>query len=216
MKEDDFLEKLAWESDLTFKEVEGLLFLLKEPIENQELIQKTGLSKSILDDFRRFLSSYLEKPSRLTVLNSRGKKLVARISPKAFDWTPYWQQDFSPEEKEFLKKAKSFFANRPASNRFFDQFLATEETFCQRASTAAVYYQEAWPQEMMILSPRGFLEAKELVVDIIKEFGAIREKADKAGGRNALLWLRQLSLRGVRRCFYHYTPTDKFVFIAGN
>ena len=69
MKEDDFLEKLAWEIGLTPREVEGLLFLLKEPIENQELIRQTGLSKSILDDFRCFLSSYLEKPSRLTVLN---------------------------------------------------------------------------------------------------------------------------------------------------
>ncbi len=148
MTEDDFLEKLAWEIGLTPREVEGLLFLLKEPIENQELIRQTGLSKSILDDFRRFLSSYLEKPSRLTVLNSRGKELVARISPKAFNWTPYWQQDFSSKEKDFLKKAKLLFADRPASNRYFDQFLATEETVCQRA---------------LLLCRRGHISKKRLV-----------------------------------------------------
>lgn len=188
MKEDDFLEKLAGESGLTPKEVEGLLFLLKEPIENQELIQATGLPKSILDDFRRFLSSYLEKPSRLTVLNSRGKKLVARISPKAFGWTPYWQQDFSPREKEFLKKAKSFLANRPASNRSFDQFLATEETVCQRALLLR-RRGHITKRRLIFLGdddftclPVAFLkEAKRiLVVDIDKRIlSAIREKADK-------------------------------------
>ena len=188
MREDDFLEKLARESDLTSKEVEGLLFLLKEPIENQELIQKTGLSKSILDDFRRFLSSYLEKPSRLTVLNSRGKKLVTRISPKAFDWTPYWQQDFSPEEKDFLKKAKSFLANRPASNRSFDQFLATEETVCQRAfllrrrghitKRRLIYLGD---DDFTCLAVAFWQEAKRiLVVDVDKRvLSAIRKAADK-------------------------------------
>ena len=188
MKEDDFLEKLAGESGLTPKEIEGLLFLLKEPIENQELIQATGLPKSILDDFRRFLSSYLEKPSRLTVLNSRGKKLVARISPKAFNWTPYWQQDFSPEEKDFLKKAKSFLANRPASNRSFDQFLATEETVCQRALLLR-RRGHITKRRLIFLGdddftclPVAFLkEAKRiLVVDIDKRvLSAIRKAANK-------------------------------------
>ncbi|MGI6776111.1 MAG: bis-aminopropyl spermidine synthase family protein [Patescibacteria group bacterium] len=188
MKEDDFLEKLAGEVGLTPKEAEGLLFLFKEPIENQKLIQETGLSKSILDDFRRFLSSYLEKPSRLTVLNSRGKKLVARISPKAFNWTPYWQQDFSPEEKEFLTKAKSFLANRPASNRSFDQFLATEETVLQRGLLLRRRGHIA-KRRLIFLGDDDFTclpvallkEAKRiLVVDIDKRIlSAIREKADK-------------------------------------
>jgi predicted methyltransferase len=188
VKEDDFLEKLAGEVGLTPKEAEGLLFLFKEPIENQKLIQETGLSKSILDDFRRFLSSYLEKPSRLTVLNSRGKKLVARISPKAFNWTPYWQQDFSPEEKEFLTKAKSFLANRPASNRSFDQFLATEETVLQRGLLLRRRGHIA-KRRLIFLGDDDFTclpvallkEAKRiLVVDIDKRIlSAIREKADK-------------------------------------
>ncbi len=188
MKGDDFLEELAQKSSLTPKEAEGLLFLLKKPIENQELIRQTGLPKSILDDFRRFLSSYLEKPSQLTVLNSRGKKLVTTISPRAFDWTPYWQKNFAPEEKEFLKKAKSFFTNRPAPNRLFDQFLATEETVLQRGLLLR-RRGHILGQRLIFLGDDDFTsltvafwqEAKRiLVVDIDKKvLNLIREVADK-------------------------------------
>ena len=112
-------------------QVEGLTYLLLQgPIDNQDLIRGTGLSKSILVDFKRAVASFLAKPSSMTALNKKGQAFFRELSPQPFDWRPYWVRKYSQAlEKVFDKYSDK----RPRTKRNWDQFRATKETVFERA-----------------------------------------------------------------------------------
>lgn len=100
------------------------------PIENNLLLQKTGLAKSILKDIKRELSFMLEKPSAKTVLNPRGKELVNN-----FLATPLPSLDKAIQEiTQLFKKYQS---QRPPTKRNLDQFRASDETVIKRVKLMA-------------------------------------------------------------------------------
>ena len=117
--------------DLKPAQIEGLIYLLLQgPIDNQDLIRKTGLPKSILIDFKKAISSFLTKPSSMTVLNKKGQALFRELLPQPFDWQPYWVKKYPQVLKKVFDKYSD---QRPRTKRNWDQFRATKETIFERA-----------------------------------------------------------------------------------
>lgn len=98
------------------------------PIENNLLLQKTSLAKSILKDIKWELSLMLEKPSAKTALNSRGKELV-----KSF--LAHQPPSLAKVTQEINKLLKN--CQRPPAKRNLDQFQASEETINNRIKLMA-------------------------------------------------------------------------------
>jgi len=112
-------------------QIEGLIYLLLQgPIDNQNLIRRTGLPKSILVDFKRVIASFLVKPSSMTALNKKGQAFFRELSPQPFDWRPYWVKKYP---KVFDKVFDKYSDKRPRTKRNWDQFRATKETVFERA-----------------------------------------------------------------------------------
>jgi len=112
-------------------EVEGLLALLKDgDQENRALLQTTGLSKSILDDFRRHLAPYLKKSSSFTALNKEGKEALKNVSLSHYFWDYYL---FEKPDEKFLAIWKRYENDFLPDKRKWDQFRATKETVWRRS-----------------------------------------------------------------------------------
>jgi len=125
------IKNIAKNLDLKPAQVEGLVYLLlQEPIDNQDLIRRTGLSKSILTDFKKAMVSFLAKPSSTTSLNKKGQILFRKLSPHPFDWQPYWVKKYPLALAKVFEKYSD---QRPKTKRNWDQFRATKETVFERA-----------------------------------------------------------------------------------
>ena len=112
-------------------QIEGLIYLLLQgPIDNQNLIRRTGLPKSILVDFKKAIASFLAKPSSMTALNKKGQTLFRELSPQPFDWQPYWVKKYPQALEKVFEKYSD---QRPKTKRNWDQFCATKETVFERA-----------------------------------------------------------------------------------
>jgi len=125
------IEDITQNLGLKPAQVEGLIyFLLQGPIDNQDLIRRTGLSKSILVDFKRAIASFLVKSSSMTVLSKKGRVFFQERSPQPFDWQPYWVKKYPPA---LVRIFKQYSDQRPKTKRNWDQFRATKETVFERA-----------------------------------------------------------------------------------
>jgi len=112
-------------------QIKGLTYLLLQgPIDNQDLIRRTGLSKSILVDFKRAIASFLDRSSSMTVLSKRGRLFFQERLPQPFDWQPYWVKKYPLSLVRIFKKYSD---QRPKTKRNWDQFCATKETVFERA-----------------------------------------------------------------------------------
>ena len=110
---------------------EGLIYLLLQgPIDNQDLIRRTGLSKLILVDFKRAIASFLAKPSSMTALNKKGQAFFQELSPQPFNWRPYWVKKYP---QALLRVFRKYLDQRPETKRNRDQFRAIKETVFERA-----------------------------------------------------------------------------------
>lgn len=108
-------------------EIEKFLSILYQegPIENNALILKMGLPKSILNDIKRELGFLLEKPSQFTSLSPRGRKIIAESLLKQET-----KDNYSARIKELLSR---YVKARPLPKRRLDQFWASNETIIKRA-----------------------------------------------------------------------------------
>ncbi len=125
------IEFLAKKVGLKPAQVEGLIYLLFQPVSNRDLLITTGLAKSILDDFRLGISDYLLPSSDKTIFNERGKRWAEEINPQPFNW----QVSSFGEIPQSLNNIFEHFENRRLkANRKLDQFRATRETVWRRAA----------------------------------------------------------------------------------
>jgi len=128
LKTDDLI-RLAEKTGLKPAELKKVLLILAQegPIENNQLVRKTGLAKSILKDLKQNLAFLLEKPSRSTALTQSGKKAIENLvaeSPKSLEEV----------SRQFKKILRRYQKERPLPKRKLDQFWATEETVVKRVS----------------------------------------------------------------------------------
>lgn len=94
-------------------------------VENNELIRKTGLAKSILKNVKKETSFLLEKPSQVTALNPYGKKVVRELLLEI-------PSEIKSISQKFKKLIQCYQKQRPLPKRNFDQFWATQETVVRR------------------------------------------------------------------------------------
>lgn len=131
------LDQISRETGVPTKKVLDLLFTLcgGEAIENNELVQRVGVSKNALNQVKAMLASVLKPISKSTQLDSSCVQEVQEI----FD------ADYKPEEalwvvledksyKQAVELLKTVADKRPAPERRYDQFTAIVETTARRAS----------------------------------------------------------------------------------
>lgn len=132
--------------DLKEKEIEGLLFLLKNrSLSNNELLQITGLPKETLKQFKNSINNYLEELPDLVKLNDQGIDLL-----KDSEFSPYKWSLLSYEDEELLAQfVKILEELKITPERKYDQWFATPET------TVA---------KMKVMLDKGMLEGKSIAL----------------------------------------------------
>lgn len=130
------INQISKEIGIPTKKVLDFLFALRtgKLVENNELLQRVGVSKNALNQVKELLSSLLKPPSKSTQLDESAIREVQAL----------FGLDYKPEEAlysvlddenyrkcvELLKKYKD---QRPSPDRKYDQFTSTIETIARRA-----------------------------------------------------------------------------------
>lgn len=132
----DFL-KVSKQTGVPMKKILDLFFMLRsgEPVENNVLLQRVGVSRNVLGQIKGALSSFLQPVSKNTVLKPEAVKDVQGLYEQSYRveeslWLPI-EDDRFQETVELIVNCQKF---RPVPKREFDQFLATPETTARRAS----------------------------------------------------------------------------------
>lgn len=128
---------LSKELGIPVNKIAELFWVLKDgnPIENDLLVQKIGVSKNVLNQIKKNLSIFFNPVSPTTCLNNNGISYAGTII-----------EDYYKSEDELLNlsNSPSFLSTisllekyetlRPTPNRNLDQFSATLETVGKRAA----------------------------------------------------------------------------------
>ncbi|HXK52636.1 bis-aminopropyl spermidine synthase family protein [Candidatus Nomurabacteria bacterium] len=123
--------------DLRKAQVKGLLFLLnsEDSISNNELVQRTGLSKEVLKTFKESISSILIKTTADELaLTKVGREAVGEMNPEPYSWT-YLSFSFDALMLQALEAIKAIREGQQqfVAKREFDQFFCTPETSILKA-----------------------------------------------------------------------------------
>ncbi len=152
------VNQIAKETGIPTKKVLDFLFILKtgKPVENNELLQKIGVSKNALNQIKEMLSSILEAPSKETQLNKNALRQVQILFK-----TDYKQENalWSIFEDENYKKTISLLEKyknkRPSPERKYDQFTATVETTARRVSLLN-FFEDISDKKILFLGDDDF------------------------------------------------------------
>ena len=127
-----------YNNDLSYSEIEGLLYVLKNSdyVTNTSLITKTGIPKETLSKFKKTISGYLEGSNEDKVcLNSDGIKMLETVDVKPHRWSLAENMQIFPSDSESsladVGSIKCKFSPKP--KREYDQFLATSRTSLLKA-----------------------------------------------------------------------------------
>jgi predicted RNA methylase len=131
------ISQASKETGVPTKKILDLLFILRtgEPVDNNELVQGTGVSKNALNQTKAFLSDLLEPPSKKTQLDASVVQEVQSIfgadyKPEEVLWSILEDENYR-RSVELLEK---YTDQRPSPERRYDQFTATVETTAKRVS----------------------------------------------------------------------------------
>lgn len=131
-----FLE-VSKETGVPVKKVLDVFFLLStgEPIDNNELVQKVGLSKNALKQVKQSLSSFLKPASKNTQLTPDGLNRIKEFySNEYVTEEQLWSLLEDKQFQEIVNLLQNIKEKRPVPKRQYDQFTATMETTARRAS----------------------------------------------------------------------------------
>jgi len=131
------LNQISKETGVPAKKVLDLLFALRngEAIENNELVQKIGVSRNALNQVKEKLASVLEPVSKVTRLNaSRIQEIQAIFDEGYKPEEVLWAVLEDDNHRQAVELLKTVSVKRPSPERKFDQFTATIETTARRAS----------------------------------------------------------------------------------
>lgn len=131
------INRISKETAVPVKKIMDLLFFLQtgKPVENNELMQRVGVSKNALNQVKTQLFFLLKPPSKNTQLNESSIKEIKLIlgpdyKPEEALWTAFKDSSFA-KSVGLLKK---YAGQMPTPERKYDQFSATPETTAKRAS----------------------------------------------------------------------------------
>lgn len=136
-----FLE-VSRKTGVPVKKVLDVFFLLStgEPIDNNELLQKVGVSKNALNQVKQALSSFLKPTSKHTQLNPEGLNNAKKLFPDDFlSEEGLWTILEGGQFRETASLLQSIRGKMPSPKREYDQFIATIETTARRASLLSFF-----------------------------------------------------------------------------
>ena len=152
------INQIARETGVPTKKIMDLLFVLQtgEPVENNELLQKIGVSKNALNQAKELLSSLLKPPSKNTQLaESAVKEMRAIFDPdyksEEFLWS-LLENGYYRKSVELLEK---YTDQRPSPERKYDQFTATIETTARRTSLLN-FFEDVRGKRLLFLGDDDF------------------------------------------------------------
>ena len=131
------INQISKEVGIPTKKVLDFLFVLRsgDPLENNKLLQKIGVSQNSLNQVKKLLSPFLEPSSTNTQLKEASLQDIKSI------FTPDYKIEESLwtiiEDKTYKLSfdiSKKYFNQKPSPERKYDQFAATTETVARRAS----------------------------------------------------------------------------------
>jgi len=125
------------DTGIPIKKVLDFLYFLRDgkPVENNELLQKLGVSKNALNQAKETFSDLLEAPSKNTQLRADAVRRVqtlfdSKYQPDEALWSVLEDETY----KKALELLKRYGDKRPIPERRYDQFSATIETTAKRVS----------------------------------------------------------------------------------
>jgi len=146
------------EIGISVKKILDMLYILKngEPVENDILLQKIGVSKNVLNQTKKLLSQILKPPSKETQLKRevilKTRALFKKnYRPEESFWHFLQNQDFK-ETSRLIEKYKN---RRPFPNRKYDQFTATVETTAMRVGLLN-FYEDIRGKRLLFLGDDDF------------------------------------------------------------
>lgn len=152
------INQIAKETGIPLKKILDFLFLLRsgQSVENNQLVQKTGISKNALNQVKGLLASALMPPSKNTQLAEKAVKKTAALfgadyKPEEALWTFLEDEHY----RKSVKLLKKYADQRPTPARKYDQFTATVETTAKRASLLN-FFEEVKDQRLLFLGDNDF------------------------------------------------------------
>lgn len=152
------IDNISKETGVSTKKILDFLFLLSlgNPIGNNELLQKVGVSRNALNKVKELLSFLLDSPSKTTQLN---RDAIQQIKP-------LFGPDYKPEEslwdifedtyyKEAVGLLDTYANRRPLPDRKYDQFTATVETTARRVSLLN-FFEDIRSKRLLFLGDDDF------------------------------------------------------------
>ena len=152
------INQIAKETGIPAKKIKDFLFILRtgESAENNELLQRVGVSKNALNQAKDLLSSLLKPPSKNTQLvESAVREMEMIFGPDYKPEEALWsllEDDYYRKTVELLEK---YADQRPSPVRKYDQFTATVETTSRRASLLN-FFGDVTNKKMLFLGDNDF------------------------------------------------------------
>lgn len=152
------IDHISKELGIPTKKVLDFLFVLQSgrSVENNELLQRIGVSKNSLNQAKEFLSSLLKPPSKNTQLDEGAFGEVRSLF--ASDYNPE-EALWSLLENEYYRKSvellEKYADQRPPPERKYDQFTATVETTARRASLLN-FFEDVRGKRLLFLGDDDF------------------------------------------------------------
>jgi len=182
--------QVSRETGLPVKKVLDVFFILStgEPVNNNQLLQKVGISRNVLNQLKQALSQLLKPPSKDTQIApdvlSQIKKLYQNGYRSEEQW---WSFLENRQYQKVVDLLKSIQDKRPRPKRQYDQFTATLETTARRSSLLH-FFEDVREKSLLFLGDDDFTsvataslgKAKRIfVVDIddrvLNEIGDVSE-----------------------------------------
>lgn len=129
--------QISKDTGIPTKKVWDLLYFLREgiSIENNQLIQKLGVSRNALNQAKQIFHDLLEEPSKNTKLIDKTIEDVGSLfGPEYKPEETLWSTLESTNYNQTIKLLKRYDSRRPIPDRRYDQFTTTVETTAKRAA----------------------------------------------------------------------------------
>ena len=171
------ISQISRETGISTKKVLDFLFELHtgEPMENNELVQRIGVSKNALNQLKELFSFLLKPSSKSTQLDLTVIQEVQSIFKLGYKSEEIlWSFLENKNYRRSIELLERLTDQRPPSERKYDQFTATIETTARRASLLS-FLGDIQDKRLLFLGDDDFTsiacanlrEAKEVfVVDI--------------------------------------------------
>ncbi|HLE49424.1 MAG TPA: bis-aminopropyl spermidine synthase family protein [Patescibacteria group bacterium] len=161
MMENTIKEKIlevSRKTGIPTKKTKDFLYFLRDgnPVENNELLQKSGVSKNALNQAKEMLSDMLMIPSKNTQLKVDAVEEVLSLfdseyQPEGALWSFLKTKEFNST----LKLLNKYIDKRPEPVRGYDQFLATAETTARR-SQILNWFEDVAGKRILLLGDDDF------------------------------------------------------------